>query len=178
MTSARPSKLRSPCAAPREATRAADPRSSSRMKRRPQRLLPEGAATHRPVSRVLSNERARPDGHFSRRVIAHALQQPTRGVLIGTGTSLAAYLALLQPGFTYRHPLPEALWALTPLFSPLPVPAHASHRRFGLCGTFRRAIACAPRRYLAACPSEPGLSSRERQSARSRPSGRCVQQQR
>src|SRR5690606_3784737 len=37
------------------------------------------------------------------------------------GPSLAAYLALLQPGFTCRDPLPAALWALTPLFSPSPV---------------------------------------------------------
>ena len=41
--------------------------------------------------------------------------------------------------------------------SPLPEPGKPGHRRFVLCGTFRRLAT--PRRYLAACPAEPGLSS-------------------
>lgn len=40
--------------------------------------------------------------------------------------------------------------------SPLPVP-HRGHRRSTLCCTFRRLTS--PRRYLAPCPMEPGLSS-------------------
>ena len=39
-------------------------------------------------------------------------------------------------------------------FSPLPV---INNRRFIFCGTFRRLTP--PRRYLAPCPVEPGLSS-------------------
>ncbi len=39
--------------------------------------------------------------------------------------------------------------------SPLPVPK--GHRRFALCCTCRRLSP--PRRYLALCPMEPGLSS-------------------
>jgi hypothetical protein len=41
--------------------------------------------------------------------------------------------------------------------SPLPDPTYAGHRRFALCCTGRRLAP--PRRYLAPCPVEPGLSS-------------------
>ena len=56
------------------------------------------------------------------------------------GRPLAAYLALLRLGFTLPHLLPDARWALTRTFSPLPVPTEtAGHRRCVFCGTFRRA---------------------------------------
>jgi len=42
--------------------------------------------------------------------------------------------------------------------SPLPVPGEPGHRRSVFCCTVRRGDA-SPRRYLAACPMEPGLSS-------------------
>src|SRR4030081_1763233 len=72
-------------------------------------------------------------------------------------TPLAAYLALLQPGFAVPLVSPRARWALTPPFHPcLP-----EGWRSVLCGTFRhgRLSPPAPRCYLAACPLEPGLSS-------------------
>jgi len=56
--------------------------------------------------------------------------------------------------------LPVQRWALTPPFHPylcshmLPT---GSHRRSILCCTFRRVTP--PRRYLAHCPMESGLSS-------------------
>jgi len=57
------------------------------------------------------------DGHFSRSTITRTLQQPTRGVLIEVG-ALAAYLALLQLGFTMPAVLPRPRWALTSPFHP------------------------------------------------------------
>ncbi len=46
-------------------------------------------------------------------------------------------------------------------FSPLPVPSRGGNRRYLLCGTSRShtVTSVAPRRYLAPCPVEPGLSS-------------------
>jgi len=46
-------------------------------------------------------------------------------------------------------------------FSPLPVPTRGRNRRYLLCGTSRSHTvpSVAPRRYLAPCPVEPGLSS-------------------
>ena len=46
-------------------------------------------------------------------------------------------------------------------FSPLPVPTRGRNRRYLLCGTSRNHTvpSVAPRRYLAPCPVEPGLSS-------------------
>ena len=46
-------------------------------------------------------------------------------------------------------------------FSPLPVPSKGGNRRYLLCGTSRShtVTSVAPRRYLAPCPVEPGLSS-------------------
>ena len=62
-------------------------------------------SSDRSISRVLSGENHR-DGHFSRSTITRTLQQPTRGVLIEVG-ALAAYLALLQLGFTMPAVLPR-----------------------------------------------------------------------
>ena len=52
--------------------------------------------------------------------------------------------------------LPVARCALTAPFHPYLIP-QAGHRRFALCCTGRRLTP--PRRYLALCPVEPGLSS-------------------
>jgi hypothetical protein len=52
--------------------------------------------------------------------------------------------------------------------SPLPVPGEPDHWRFAFCCTVRRGIA-SPRRYLAARPMEPGLSSNACASATIRP---------
>ena len=63
-----------------------------------------------------------------------------------------SYLVLLRVGFTLPHLLPDARCALTAPFHP-----YLILRRFVFCGTFRRLAP--PRRYLAPCPLEPGLSS-------------------
>ena len=166
------------------------------------------------------------DGHFSRSVVTHALQQPTRGWLrrsraraVRDGPSLAAYLALLRPGFTGPAALPRPRWALTRrrgtscdapagrgppprTLSPLPVPpprlqVHTRRRPSAVCsllhcpsppcGTRNPPIVIdepassrgAPRRYLAVCPVEPGLSSSgparrssDAPPSRDRPTGR------
>src|SRR5687767_7710823 len=74
------------------------------------------------------------------------------------GPHLTAYLALLRLGVAVPPLLPAVRWALTPPFHPyLPAPCGAG-RRSALCCPVRRLPA--PRRYLAVCPVELGLSSR------------------
>jgi len=51
--------------------------------------------------------------------VASHLVRPTRSSS-DSGTSLAAYLALLRLGVTLPRPLPAARWALTPPFHPCP----------------------------------------------------------
>lgn len=63
-----------------------------------------------------------------------------------------SYLVLLQAGFTLPLLLPTTRCALTAPFHP-----YRKNRRYIFCGTFRRLSS--PRRYLALCPMEPGLSS-------------------
>ena len=69
------------------------------------------------------------------------------------------YLVLLRVGFTLPLLLPTARCALTAPFQPYLCPGSKtkSHRRCIFCCTFRRLTP--PRRYLALCPMEPGLSS-------------------
>lgn len=76
------------------------------------------------------------------------------------GPSLTAYLALLRLGFTVPPLLPVARWALTPPFHPYRIDGLMWRSLF--CGTVRHAplTQSAPRRYLAICPMEPGLSSK------------------
>ena len=69
-----------------------------------------------------------------------------------SGLDLTAYLALLRLGVTLPRLLPTARWALTPPFHPYP-----KIGRFVFCGPVRRLST--PRRYLAICPMELGLSS-------------------
>jgi len=102
--------------------------------------------------------------HPSGTHVAVRLEQPTRKPLRAAGTSPKAralpYLALLQVGFavppnvatgavrSYRtvSPLPSATRRIEPRLG-----------RFAFCCTFRGLAP--PRRYLAPCPVEPGLSS-------------------
>src|SRR5690348_475808 len=106
----------------------------------------------RPVSRVLCASRR--DSHSSRRRIAAPLKRPTRE----------------QRGQRYRSPIRScSRWGLPcrlvaqlavrscRTVSPLPRMSCDTVRRSALCCTFRRLAP--PRRYLAPCPAEPGLSS-------------------
>jgi hypothetical protein len=115
--------------------------------------------------------------HPSGTHVAVRLERPTRKPLRAAGTSpktrALPYLVLLQVGFavppcvatgavrSYRtvSPLPSAALAA----AARPDDADQSRRerlrlgRFALCCTFRGLAP--PRRYLAPCPVEPGLSS-------------------
>ena len=95
------------------------------------------------------------DSHSSRPAIAHWLKQPTR---VQYGPYLMnPYLALLRVEFTVPRTVARRAVRSYRTLSPLPDPACAGHRRFALCCTGRRLAP--PRRYLAPCPMEPGLSS-------------------
>ena len=71
-------------------------------------------------------------------------------------SQLDSYLVLLQVGFSLPFLLPIVRCALTAPFHPY-LPTILVNRRYIFCGTFRRLTP--PRRYLALCPVEPGLSS-------------------
>ena len=95
------------------------------------------------------------DSHSSRPAIAHWLKQPTR---VQYGPYLVnPYLALLRVEFTVPRTVTSRAVRSYRTLSPLPDPTYAGHRRFALCCTCRRLAP--PRRYLAPCPMEPGLSS-------------------
>jgi len=95
------------------------------------------------------------DSHSSRPAIAHWLKQPTR-VQYGP-YHVNPYLALLRVEFTMPRTVASRAVRSYRTLSPLPDPTCVSHRRFALCCTCRKLAL--PRRYLAPCPMEPGLSS-------------------
>ena len=95
------------------------------------------------------------DSHSSRPAIAHWLKQPTR-VQYGP-YHVNPYLALLRVECTMPRTVASRAVRSYRTLSPLPDPACAGHRRFALCCTCRKLAL--PRRYLAPCPMEPGLSS-------------------
>ena len=85
------------------------------------------------------------------RVAAH-LERPTRELV--WAHSALPYSVLLRVGFAVPQSVATCAVRSYRTFSPLP---HIAVRRFVFCGTFRRLAP--PRRYLAPCPAEPGLSS-------------------
>jgi len=99
----------------------------------------------RPISRVLS-----------RTVIHLGCKSPYSSSNLPRNRAGHASVPLfdLAPGGVY-HATPVTSCAVRSYrtFSPLP----ANDRRYIFCGTFRRFTP--PRRYLAPCPMEPGLSS-------------------
>ena len=101
------------------------------------------------------------DSHSSGMCVTAHLKQPTQEQwgrhLALSETGMFLYLVLLRVGFTLPSLLPETRCALTAPFHPYQWP---SHWRYIFCGTFRRLSP--PRRYLAPCPPEPGLSSAPR----------------
>jgi len=111
------------------------------------------------------------DSHSSRTRVAARLKRPTRGHARATrcGATPLAPLFGLAPGGVYPA-TDVATGAVRSYrtFSPLPpqVPAKLRRRgwRYLFCGTFRGLAP--PRRYLAPCPAEPGLSSPPHQFGR------------
>jgi len=69
---------------------------------------------------------------------------------------LDSYLALLRAGFAVPRTVASRAVRSYRTISPLPA-ARTLLRRFTFCCTFRGLTP--PRRYLAPCPMEPGLSS-------------------
>ena len=86
------------------------------------------------------------------RVTAH-LERPTRELV--WAHSALPYSVLLRVGFAVPQSVATCAVRSYRTFSPLP---HIAVRRFVFCCTFRRLAP--PRRYLAPCPAEPGLSSK------------------
>lgn len=121
----------------------------------------------RPISRVLSVHRGAPDGHSSRRAVTHTLQQPTRGSMVGPeGLASLFETGRLSPPIwpcsdrgLPCHTRCRVRGGLLP--HPFTLTAFSRRRRFAFCCTVRRMKLAphAPRRYLAICPVEPGLSS-------------------
>ncbi len=110
------------------------------------RKYPGKGRKSRPVSRVLS-----------RTVIHLGCKSPCSSSNLPRNRAGHASVPLfdLAPGGVY-HATPVTSCAVRSYrtFSPLPI---TNDRRFIFCGTFRRLTP--PRRYLAPCPVEPGLSS-------------------
>ncbi len=104
----------------------------------------------------------RPDGHLSGMAVTRHLVRPTRGSN-GPGQTSPPIWPCSDWGLPCRGLLPAARWALTPPFHPYP----PCGGRSVLCGPVRRLAA--PRRYLAVCPVELGLSSARLPAGRDRP---------
>ena len=94
------------------------------------------------------------DNHSSGTNVTACLKQPTRSQR--GSRHMETYLVLLRVGFTMPLLLPAARCALTAPFHPY-LCSRTNHRRSALCCTGRRLAP--PRRYLAPCSAEPGLSS-------------------
>src|SRR5574341_1954519 len=84
--------------------------------------------------------------------VTRHLVRPTRGSS-GPGRTSPPIWPCSDWGLPCHALLPAVRWALTPPFHPYPPCGWRSL----LCGPFRRLTA--PRRYLAVCPVELGLSS-------------------
>ena len=92
------------------------------------------------------------------------LKQPTReqrGPRI-----MFPYLVLLRVGFTMPQTVTRCAVRSYRTISPLPTAELVSDGRYIFCCTFRRFSP--PRRYLALCPMEPGLSSPDIQNCLAR----------
>jgi len=96
--------------------------------------------------------------HSSGMCVTAHLKRPTRepcGPQTATEAASSPIWSCSRWGFPCRGVLPPARCALTAPFHPYR--RLAALRRYIFCGTFRRLAP--PRRYLAPCPMEPGLSS-------------------
>jgi len=94
-------------------------------------------------------------------MVTHALQQPTRGVLIEVDTSRRIFG--LAPTVVCRavRVATNAVGSY-PTFSPLP-PREVAVCSLWHCQSRRQLSPPVPRSYLAVCPMEPGLSSNKYQ---------------
>ena len=116
-----------------------------------------------PVSRILypATSERRAAAIYLVPPLPEGIVRPTRGRQSGPAlrpAEASPYLALLRVGFA-SIPARTGTWcALAAPFHPcLSLALPRGHRRYRLCGTFRRIAA--PGRYPAPCPVESGLSS-------------------
>jgi hypothetical protein len=110
----------------------------------------------RPISRVLCGhgERRNRNGHSSRMRVTTHLKQPTREL---RGPRMRSPIwSCSERGLPCRHCC-QRRGALLPHHFTLTKYSQPTTWRYIFCGTFRRFAP--PRRYLALCPAEPGLSS-------------------
>ena len=123
---------------------------------------PKGARIRRgmlPACKPGSVECRHSDGHSSGSAVARTLEQPTRSVLVGVGHPSLPIWPCSHWGLP-RHVCCQPCGGLLPhRFTLACASVFRSHRRSVLCCTVRRHLAVSPRRYLAVCPLEPGLSS-------------------
>src|SRR5688572_1480688 len=90
-------------------------------------------------------------------MVTHALQQPTRGVLIEVDTSRRIF-GLAPTGVCRAVRVATNAVGSYPTFSPLP-PREVAVCSLWHCPSRRQLSPPVPRSYLAVCPMEPGLSS-------------------
>ena len=90
------------------------------------------------------------DSHSSGSSVTGRLKQPTRKLL--RAAACASLFGLAPAGVCPATAVTDSAVRSYRTISPLPI-----YRRYIFCGTFRRLTP--PRRYLATCPVEPGLSS-------------------
>jgi len=109
----------------------------------------------RPVSRVLSRT-VIPLGRTSPCASSNLPGSP-RGPRVAGEPACFPIWSCSEWGLPCREPLPAARCALTAPFHPCRRCPEAALGRYVFCGTFRGLAP--PRRYLAPCPVEPGLSS-------------------
>ena len=145
------------------ATAAQAPESAEADPRRQCAYANERKGRSRPVSRVLSWT-----------VIPLGAASPRRSSNLPGGTAgrgIASLFGLAPGGVCRAGPLPDSRCALTAPFHPCLISEEPSAVSF--CCTFRRLAP--PRRYLAPCPVEPGLSSAfSRNDATVRPTPPCA----
>ncbi len=100
------------------------------------------------------------DSHSSGPHVTMRLKRPTRepcGPHAATKIACSPIWSCSGWGLPCRGVLPPARCALTAPFHPYLCASRGGPSAVVLCGTFRRLSP--PRRYLAPCPAEPGLSS-------------------
>ena len=142
---------------------------------RPIRLTTPRVVSQPPAAHLTNKRRSRPVSRVLSRTII-PLESPSPATSSGLPGSAGGhplplawrlpYLALLQVGFAVPPNVATGAVRSYRTVSPLPA-SLLTLRRFALCCTFRRLTP--PRRYLAPCPQEPGLSSPFREKCSDRP---------
>jgi hypothetical protein len=130
------------------------------------RCLAEKEGWILPTCKPGSVECCHSDDHSSRNTVACILEQPTRSVLIEVGHLSLPIWPCSRWGLPCRDCY-QSCGELLPHRFTLACVLNQHHRRFAFCCTIRQCLAALPRSYLAACPLEPGLSSRRENSSRS-----------